>query len=117
LSRMGKRRITFTLGVALDSHRGQLEKAIHRIEVMLKGSDKIDPATIFVKFNEFHASSLGIFFYFFTRSTVWGEYLSVRQEMNLEVMRILEEEKIKLAYPSQRIYVEEYESVAQREAG
>ncbi|EES74053.1 mechanosensitive ion channel family protein [Paenibacillus sp. MB22_1] len=105
-SKMGKRRVTFTLPVALDSDRERMMAAIHRIEQLLRDNEQIDPGTIFVKFTDFNESSLGIFIYYFTRSTVWGEYLSVRQEMNLAFMQVLEEEGIKLAYPAQRVFFE-----------
>jgi len=106
-SRMGKRRINFTLNVALDSDREKLAAVTKRLEQMLREDAKIDPATIMVKFTEFQESSLGIMFYFFTKSTVWAEYLAVREEINLTVLEVLEEEGIRLAYPSQRVFVEE----------
>lgn len=105
-SRMGKRRVNFTLGVALDSDRERLEAAIGRIERLLRDNEQIDPGTILVKFTDFGESSLGIFIYYFTRSTVWAEYLTVRQEMNLAFMRVLEEEGVKLAYPAHRVFLE-----------
>lgn len=105
-SKMGKRRVNFTLGVALDSDRERLSAAIRRIEQLLQEDPQIDPGTILVKFTEFNESSLGIFIYYFTRSTVWAEYLTTRQEMNLAFMQVLEEEGIKLAYPAQRIFLE-----------
>lgn len=105
-SRMGKRRVSFTLGVALDSDTERLGAAIKRIEAWLIDNEKIDQTTVLVKFTEFNESSLGIFFYFFTKTTVWAEHLEARQEMNLAVMQVLEEEGIKLAYPSHRIFLD-----------
>ncbi|RRJ63456.1 mechanosensitive ion channel family protein [Paenibacillus oralis] len=105
-SRMGKRRVSFTLGVALDSDRARLTSAISGIERLLRDNKQIDPGTIHVKFTDFNESSLGIFIYYFTKSTVWAEYLSARQEMNLALLQVLEEEGIKLAYPSHRVFLE-----------
>ncbi|MGG6309396.1 mechanosensitive ion channel family protein [Paenibacillus macerans] len=105
-SKMGKRRVSFTLGVALDSDRERLTAAIIRIEQMLRQNEQVDPETILVKFTDFNESSLGIFVYYFTRSTVWAEYLTARQEMNLAMMQVLEEEGVRLAYPAQRVFVE-----------
>ncbi|MFD0712063.1 mechanosensitive ion channel family protein [Paenibacillus sp. GCM10027626] len=105
-SRMGKRRITFTLNVALNSDRERMERAIERMDQLLRNNEHIDPAMIMVRFSEFKESSLGIFFYFFTKTIVWTEYLTVKQDINLEIMRILEEEGVRLAYPAQRIFLE-----------
>ncbi|WP_235941562.1 mechanosensitive ion channel family protein [Paenibacillus puerhi] len=113
-SRMGKRRISFTLGVSLDTDRDRLAIAIARMENLLRQSEDVDPKTIMVKFTEFNESSLGIFFYYFTKTTVWAEYLTVRQEMNLAIMKILEEEGVRLAYPSQRVFLEEAAYSGQR---
>jgi len=52
--------------------------------------------------------------YFFTKSTVWAEHLAVRQEMNFMILQILEEEGVRLAYPSRRLYVEEAASPLQQ---
>jgi len=105
-SKMGKRRITYTLDVALDTDRERLAAAVKRIEANLRSNDHIHPGTIFVKFHEFKQSSLGIFLYFFSVSTNWGEYLTVRQETNLMIMEVLEAEGVNLAYPGQRVFVE-----------
>ncbi|ULO05643.1 mechanosensitive ion channel family protein [Paenibacillus sp. 19GGS1-52] len=104
-SRMGKRRVSFTLNVALDSDRERLLAVIEKIESILILEEEIDQNTIIVRFTDFNESSLGIFFYFFTKSTVWSEYLTTRQKFNFSVMRVLEEEGIRLAYPSQRIFL------------
>ncbi|WP_308634410.1 mechanosensitive ion channel family protein [Paenibacillus silvisoli] len=111
-SKMGKRRISFTLKVALDSERDNLIEAIARMDTMLKSNDHVDPETILVRFDEFQEGSLGIFFYFFTKTTVWSEYLAIKQEINLEILRILEDEGVRLAYPVQRIFIESDRSLS-----
>jgi MscS family membrane protein len=105
-SKMGKRRITFTLDVALDSDRDHLARAVARIDDELRRDKAIDQGTIMVKFNEFKESSLGILLYFFSSTIVWAEHLTVRQECNLMIMRVLEEEGIQLAIPARRLLVE-----------
>lgn len=105
-SKMGKRRVNFSLGVALDSNPVSLERAVTRIEMELHMSDDVHQDLIMVRFNEFNAQSLGILVYFFTNTIVWAEHLRIRQEMNFMILQILEEEGIKLAYPLQRVFLE-----------
>ncbi|WP_324782482.1 mechanosensitive ion channel family protein [Mesobacillus jeotgali] len=105
-SKMGKRQITFKLGVTYDTPRVKLQRTILRIEEMLKSNDDIHPDTIFVKFDEYNDSSLDIFLYFFTKTTVWAEYLAVKEEINFAIMEILEEEGVSVAFPSRTLYVE-----------
>lgn len=105
-SRMGRRRVSFTLNVALDTESDRLTAAIDRIERYLMNNEEIDERTIMVRFNEFKESGLGIFLYYFTKTVDWKEHLTVRQETQLEMLRILKEEGVRLAYPVQRVLVE-----------
>lgn len=105
-SKMGKRQITFKLGVTYDTPRMKLQRTIVRIEETLRANDDIHPDTIFVKFDEYNDSSLDIFLYFFTKTTVWEEYLTVKEEINFAIMEILEEEGVSVAFPSRTLYVE-----------
>ncbi|RUS47287.1 mechanosensitive ion channel family protein [Cohnella sp. AR92] len=106
-SRMGKRRVTYTFGVALDTNPEALERAVARIEMELRLNDQVHPDVIQVRFNEFQAGSLGILVYFFTNTTVWLEHTRIRQDINFMILEVLESEGIRLAYPIQRVKLEE----------
>lgn len=105
-SKMGKRRITFNLGVTYDTPKDKLETVITRIDDMLKNHDAIHQETIFVTFDKYNDSSLDIFLYFFTKTTVWETFLKVKQEINFNIMEILDEEGVSVAFPSRTLYVE-----------
>lgn len=104
-SQMGKRQITFNLGITYDTPKHKVEEVIQQIEHMLIDHPDIHEETIFVKFDRFNESSLDIFLYFFTKTTVWGEFLSVKQDINLRIMQILEEEGVSIAFPSRTLYL------------
>ncbi len=105
-SKMGKRRITFHLGVAYTTPREKLEKVVKQIREMLETHDEIHQQTIFVHFDKFNDSSLDIFLYFFTKTTIWAEWLRVKEEINLKMMEILETEGVSIAFPSTSVYFE-----------
>ncbi|QHA90457.1 mechanosensitive ion channel family protein [Bacillus sp. N1-1] len=105
-SKMGKRQITFHLGVTYNTPSERLETCITRIEKMLRDHDEIHPETIFVSFDEFNHSSLDIFLYFFTNTTTWGDFLNVKQDVNFKIMKIMEEEQVSFAFPTQTLHVE-----------
>ncbi len=105
-TRMGKRRISFHLGVTYSTPREKLEVCTRRIEEMLKNHNGVDQEVIFVRFDEFNESSLDIFIYFFTKTTVWGEFLVVKEDVNFKIMDILEEEAVTVAFPSRSIFIE-----------
>jgi MscS family membrane protein len=104
-SRMGKRRITFHLGLNYQTTKDQIQRVVHRIEQMLKTHQEIHPDTIMVAFDHYDDSSLDILLYFFTNTTVWAEHVKIKHEINLEIMGILEEEGVQVAFPSRTIYV------------
>lgn len=105
-SKMGKRRISFNLGVTYTTPRAKLKQCVRRIELMLKSHNEIHPDTIFVRFDSFNDSSLDIFIFCFTNTTVWGEFLRVKEDVNFKIMEILEEEGVSVALPSRSIYFE-----------
>lgn len=104
-SKMGKRRITFHLGVTYDTPKDKLEKTIKRIKQLLINHPEIHQETIFVTFDRFSDNSLDIFLYFFTKTTVWERHLEVKEEINFSIMQILEEEGVTVAFPSRTLYI------------
>ena len=107
-SKMGKRQITFRMYVENAVRTDKLRKAIERIETYIKRHDGIHPETIFVKLNDFHENGLEVYVYFFTKTTNWGEYLNIREEINFKILEILQEENVELATLTPRkLYVEQ----------
>lgn len=106
-SEMGKRRVNFTLNVAMNSRPDQLLVAIKRIEELVTAKEEVDPNSIHVKFTEFDKGSFNILINYYTKSTVYSEYLETRQAINFAVMNVLDEEGIQLAYPTSQIIVDE----------
>ncbi|NLO96613.1 MAG: mechanosensitive ion channel family protein [Peptococcaceae bacterium] len=105
-SKMGKRQITFTLKIAHNTPQNKIKTCVEQIDKLLRNHDGIDQDFILVRFNEIKTSSLEIFLYFFTKTTSWAEYLQVKEDINLKIMKILEKEEISLMFPSQNIFLE-----------
>lgn len=104
-SRMGKRRITFRLRVPYNVPKRELENCLEQIRTMLKNHGDIDQQTLFVHLDGFGDSSWEIFFYFFTKTTVWAEYLKVKEDVNFKIMEILEDCGIPVAFPGTAVYM------------
>ncbi len=105
-SRMKKRRITYKLGVTYSTKSDQMETCVSDIKIMLESHKDIHSDMIFVYFTDFGNSALEIFLYFFTTTTQWQEYLNVRQDVNLRIMKIIESNGLSIAFPSRSIYLE-----------
>lgn len=106
-SLMPKRRIKFTLGVTYRSSRDQIRALVERIEAYLQANPDIDQEFMLVKFTEFNASSLDLFIYCFTVTTDWTRHLSVKQDVNLAVMGMVEDLGMSIAFPTQTVHLVE----------
>ncbi|WP_085993569.1 mechanosensitive ion channel family protein [Oceanobacillus senegalensis] len=105
-SKMGKRRITFNLALTYETPKEKIQSIVQRIENVLKTHEEIHQETIFVSFDNYNDSSLDILLYFFTKTTVWGEYLDVKEEINFKILDIVNEEGAEFARPARKLYVE-----------
>ncbi|MGD6818079.1 mechanosensitive ion channel family protein [Metabacillus sp. 84] len=106
-TKMGKRQINFSIGVTYGTTQEQLKDCVRRIEKMLIDHDGIDDEIVQVTFNAFSASSLDVLINCFTKTTIYGEHLKIKQDINLKIMSILEEEGASFAFPSQTLYIEQ----------
>jgi MscS family membrane protein len=107
-SRRGTRRIKMSVGVTYTTTSEQLYTIVQEIKYMLRNHPHISKKeTLLVNFNSFGDSSLNIFIYTFTATANWERYLDIREDVHLEIMRIIEENGSSFAFPSQSIYIEE----------
>ena len=106
-SRRDIRRIKMRVGLVYSTSREQLVKILDDIKSMIKSHEGISQNdTILVNFDEFGASDLSIFIYCFTNTADWAKYLEIREDVNLQIMKIVEENGSDFAFPSQSVYVE-----------
>lgn len=102
-SRMGKRQISFKMGVPYSTPKDKLESCIKKIKTMLQNHQEIHDETIMVGFDSFADGRYNIFLYFFTKTTKWAEFVQVKEDINLQIISILEEEGVYLTPPSSQI--------------
>lgn len=117
-SKMGKRQISFHLGVTYNTPKIKLEKTIQRINDLLRNHKDIHPESIIVTFDQYNESSLDIFLNCFTKTTVYEEYLKIKEDINFKIMEILEDEGVLLAYHSRTLYFDsQADSVSPKSEG
>lgn len=105
ISRRKVRRIKFNLGVSYETTPEQMEILFKRIRTFLRTYEEIWPNLILVRFTEFAESSLNIFIYCFSMTTDWDKHLAVREHVNLEIMRIIDEMGLEIAFPTHTLYL------------
>ncbi|RME64796.1 MAG: mechanosensitive ion channel family protein [Alphaproteobacteria bacterium] len=108
-TRMTYRRIFWTIGVVYDTSIDQLRAIRDRIEAYVTGNEDFaapSEAATFVRIDKFSDSAIDIMLYCFTRTTVWGEWLAVKEKLALAIKDIVEGEGSSFAFPSRSLYVE-----------
>lgn len=103
-SKMGKRRVSFNLRLTYDTPTNKIKSVVQQINDLLKNHSEIHQETIFVTFDDYKENGADILLYFFTKTTVWGEHLAVKEEINFKILEILEREEVSIAIPSRRLY-------------
>jgi MscS family membrane protein len=106
-SRRGTRRIKLEVGLSYESSATQIENIVTAIKEMLQNHQEISKEdTLLVNFESFGSSTLNIFVYTFTNTSNWKEYLRIRQEVHFNILQIVEEHNVSLAFPTQSLYIE-----------
>lgn len=108
-SAMSHRRIYWVIGVEYRTTIEQLRRIRDNIEKYILESDEFaHPPEVptFVRIDRFGDSSIDIMAYCFTKTTVWGEWLAIKEKLAYKIKEIVEEAGTAFAFPSQSLYVE-----------
>jgi MscS family membrane protein len=108
-SAMTHRRIYWMIGVEYRTTVEQLREIRDGIEqYVLNSEDFAKPPEVptFVRVDKFSDSSIDIMLYCFTKTTVWGEWLAIKEQLAYKIKEIVETAGTSFAFPSQSIYVE-----------
>jgi len=110
-SRRGIRRIKMNVGLTYSTNSTKITKITEDIKTMLRANEGIaQKESLMVNFTAFGDSALNIFIYTFTDTANWANYLDIREDIHLKIMKIIEENGSSFAFPSQSIYVEQMPS-------
>ncbi|RUM74850.1 MAG: mechanosensitive ion channel family protein, partial [Sulfurovum sp.] len=113
-SRRKTRRIKMTIGITYSATSTQIENIVSDIKTMLRNHQDISQkSTMLVNFTSFDDSSLGIFIYTFSNTASWSKYMAIKEDVNLKIMKIVENNNAQFAFPSQSIYIEQIENQKQ----
>lgn len=104
-SRMLNRRIYETVGLRYDDIEA-LPHVVGDIRRMLERHDDIDTSrTLMVNFVSFGASSLNVMVYAFTRTVIWAEYHTVKEDVLLRIAEIVAGHGAEIAFPTQTLHL------------
>ncbi len=110
-SAMTHRRIYWLIGVEYSTTIDMLKKIRDGIESYILDSDDFahpPEVATFVRIDKFNDSSIDIMVYCFTKTTVWGEWLKIKEALAYKIKETVEGAGTGFAFPSQSIYVESF---------
>lgn len=97
-SQRGLRRIHFKFTIKFDIPVENIKSSLERIKDLLNNNEKIDKELIIVSFNEISTYGFGVFIYFYTNEMNYIKYEALKEEINIEILRILREEEVELMF-------------------
>lgn len=92
------RRIHFKFTISPKSNIENIKEALDKIKDILYSNEKIDNDLIIVSFNELSTYGFGIFIYFYTYIMDYKKYEELKQEINIEILRVLKDGKVDLIF-------------------
>lgn len=97
----------FTLGVTYSTTRAQLEKLMADVEAMFRQNGHVLADTVQVKLKAFGDSSIDILIRAQVDTPLLADFMKVRNDLNLSLMDVMEQNGCSFAFPSTSVYVEQ----------
>lgn len=104
-AKLPRRRFSTTLRLALETNSNVVESIIGKLKFALSNTEGVLPDDLNVYLQNISDDGIEIGIFFNTDIVVYYEYLKFAEDVNLLILKVLESENVKLAYPTQKIYL------------
>jgi len=105
LTRRDQMLIQTVLGLRYETTPEELRGVLVNLRQLLKGDPRVDPDSARARLVKFGDSSLDVEVFAYVRTTVWTEFLGIREDLLLRMMDIIEQGGTAIAFPSQTLYL------------
>ncbi len=109
-SRMTHRRTYWIIGVRYDASVEQLQQIRDQVlDYVLSHPEYAHPPEVstFMRVDKFSDSSIDFMLYCFTKTTNWGEWLRLKEDLAFKIKEIVEGAGTDFAFPSTSVYLEQ----------
>ena len=100
-----RRRIKFNLGIEYGTSLENVKRSLVDIRNLIETSEGLHSDFYLVNLNHLADSALEIFIYCFTTTSVWTEYMEIREQFLLDILASLAEKDVSVTFPSQTVYL------------
>lgn len=104
-SKMEKRRYRTNLCIEINTPLEKLNKFKKKVEEMLQTREAVHEDSIVVKLDAITENGLNVLICSYTNSVDYASYVVEKEDINYQIMRILQEEGIQLAYDTKTVYI------------
>lgn len=104
-SEMEKRRYFSRLTLDLNTKLESVEIVKNQIQQMLQNREDIIQDSVIVKFENISANGMDLLVIGYINETNYGKFLEIKEQINYEIMTILQNQGVELAYNTQTVYV------------
>ena len=108
-SEMPFRRIRFNVGLIYQTTPETILNIRKDIEDYVAKNDDLvnaDEATTTIRVTQFNDSSIDLLIYCFTKSTRWYDYTKAKEDLILEIIKIVKNNGSDFAYPTRTVHIE-----------
>lgn len=103
LARFIERRVEQVIGLTYDTSPEQMEAIVEDFRQILLKEAEIDPTSIHVYFRDYSASSIDVWIVYIARDPDFTKHMSLRQHINLAIMRAVQARGLSFAFPTQTL--------------
>lgn len=105
LSRFTRRRNEQVIGLSYASRPEQLEAVVADIRGLITAESDVDASTVMVYCRDLNASSIDLWIVYIVRDADFNRFLTLKQRLNLAILRTVAARGLELAFPTQTIHV------------
>ena len=102
LSEKAMTRAVFPLGIHYTTPLHVLQDFMDELRKYLSANEKLKPDPV-VRINRIQENSIELLILFFVMTNEWEEYIKVKEEILLNILKIAQEKQIQFAYPAREI--------------
>lgn len=106
LSRMRKRWVNFTVGIALTANSDQMRALVARLRETLNEWPTVEPGSVQVFFSQFSPNSLDVMVRCFVLKSAWVDLMLEQEAIQLRTMEIIAEMGMMLAVPITSVVID-----------
>lgn len=105
LSRVIKRRIRFSIALEYGTTPDQIRSLIEKLKTRMAAREHLIPENTIIALEKFSASSIDVLFQCFTKTLDFIQYLKEQEDILLEIMEVMEQEKLSFAFSALTVHL------------